>query len=279
MKPETVFPCRCGCVRFAALALAGTSPISVAQETKPEAPPPSQPSADLPEAGTIIARYIEAIGGKDALLKTVSRHIRGTFSVPAQGMEASLEMFRSIPNKLLVRINMPGMGEMTRGFDGQVGFTSNPMQGASLLEGNQLKQIGETADFYTELHRAEKFTSMETVELTEFQGKPCYKVKLMSKAGREYAEFFDQQTGLLAGNVGEQEIPGGTAEQITVYSDYKRFGDLLLPTRTATRIMTFEQVMTYESIEFNTVDETVYELPEDVKALLKPKPSSQPDEN
>ncbi len=279
MKPETVFPCRCGCVLFAALALAGTSTISVAQETKPEAPPPSQPSADLPEAGTIIARYIEAIGGKDALLKTVSRHIRGTFSVPDRGMEGSLEMFRSIPNKLLIRINLPSRGEMTQGFDGQVGFASGSMQSASVLEGDQLRQLGETADFYTELHRAEKFTSMETVELTEFQGKPCYKVNLVTKAGREYAEFFDQQTGLLAGNVAKQEVPGRTVEQITVYSDYKKFGDLLLPTRTVLRIMDREQVMTFESVEFNTVDETVYELPEEVKALLKPTPSSQPDEN
>ena len=76
----------------------------------------------------------------------------------------------------------------------------------------------------------------------------------------------------------EREIPGGTAEQITVYSDYKRFGDLLLPTRTATRVMTFEQVTTFESVEFNTVDEAVYELPEEVKALLKSKPTTQPDE-
>ncbi len=245
MKPQIVIPCRCSCLLFGALALACTSTISAAQETKPEPAASSQPSADLPEAVTIIARYIEAVGGEDALLKTVSRHIKGTFSVPSQGVEGSLEMFRSIPNKLLIRVNIPSMGEMTQGFNGQVGFTSNPMQGASLLEGNQLKQISGIADYYTELHRAEKFTSMETVELTEFQGKPCYKVKLMSKAGREYAEFFDQQTGLLAGNVGERELPGGTAEQITVYSDYKRFGDLLLPTRTATRVMTFEQVVTF----------------------------------
>lgn len=276
MKSQTVIPCRRGCVLFSALALACTSTISVAQETKPEATASSQPSVDLPEARTIIARYIEAVGGEDALLKTVSRHIKGKYS--AQGMEGSLEMFRSIPNKLLIRVNIPNMGEITQGFNGQVGFTSNPMQGASLLEGNQLKQISRIADFYIELHRAEKFTSMETVELTEFQGKPCYKVKLMSKTGREYAEFFDQQTGLLTGNVGEREMPGGTAEQITVFSDYKRFGDLLLPTRTATRVMTFEQVMTYESVEFNTVDEAVYELPEEVKALLKPQPTTQPDD-
>ncbi len=43
--------------------------------------------------------------------------------------------------------------------------------------------------------------------------------------------------------------------------------------------MDFERVMTYESVEFNTVDETVYELPEEVKALVKPKPSTPPDGN
>ena len=55
--------------------------------------------------------------------------------------------------------------------------------------------------------------------------------------------------------------------------------ELLLPTRTVVRIMDFERVMTYESVEFNTVDETVYQLPEEVQSLVQPKPSTQPDEN
>jgi len=63
MKPQTVIPCRCGCVLFGALALACTSTLSVAQETKPDPAASAQPSADLPEASTIIARYIEAIIG------------------------------------------------------------------------------------------------------------------------------------------------------------------------------------------------------------------------
>ena len=55
--------------------------------------------------------------------------------------------------------------------------------------------------------------------------------------------------------------------------------ELLRTTRTAVRFMNFERVMTYESVEFNTVDEAVYELPEEVKALVKPKPSTPPDGN
>ena len=276
MKFETVLHGRLGYVLIAALAVAFAPMSGLAQETKP--PVAEQASADLPEAKVIIARYIEAVGGEEALRKTISKHITGTYSVPAQGAEGSLELFRSSPNKLLIRVNIPGIGEMMQGFDGKVGYTNSP-QGASILDGSQLSQIRETADFYTELHSADKFKLMETVELTEFEGKSCYKVKLISKAGREYAEFFDAETGLLAGNLGEQEMPGTKVEQITVFSNYKTFGDLLLPTRTAIRMMGFEQVMTYDSVEFNSVDEAIYALPDDVKALVSAEPSPQPDDN
>ena len=248
----------------------------IAQELKPTVA--ELASADLPEAKEIIARYLEAIGGEEALRKTVSKHITGTFSMPAQGAHGNLELFRSVPNKLLIRVNVPNFGEMAEGFDGKVAYRKSE-QGAMILKGKQLSQIRETADFYTELHSADKFKSMETVELTEFEGKSCYKVKLVSKAGREFAEFFDAGTYLLVGNLGTQKIQGQTIEQITVFSDYKTFGDLLLPTRTAIRIMDSEQVRTYDSVEFNTVDEAVYELPDTVKALVSAEPSAPPDDN
>ena len=54
--------------------------------------------------------------------------------------------------------------------------------------------------------------------------------------------------------------------------------ELLRTTRTVVRVKNVEQVMTYESVEFNTVDETVHALPEEVKAQLKPKPSTRPED-
>lgn len=275
MKFGTVLSDRLGYVFIAALAVALTPMSGIAQEIKPTVA--ELASVDLPDAKEIIARYIEAIGGEEALRKTVSKHITGKFSVPSRGVEGNLVLFRSVPDKLLIRIDVPGKGEMMQGFDGKVGFMSSP-RGPSILKGSQLGQIRETADFYTELHRADKFNSMETIELTEFEGKSCYKVKLISKAGREYAEFFEKETGLLAGNFGKHEAQGTTIEQTTVYSDYKTFGDLLLPTRTVVRVMGSEQVMTYETVEFNTVDEAVYELPDTVKALVSAEPSIQSDD-
>ncbi len=275
MKSGTVLQGRLGYVLIAALAMALCPTLGLAQESRPTVD--QQASADLPEAKVIIARYIEAVGGEEALRKTVSKHITGTCSVPAQGAQGTLELFRSIPDKLLIRVSVPSFGEMAQGFDGKVGYRKS-RQGALILKGNQLSQIRETADFYTELHRADKFKSMETVELTEFEGESCYKVKFVSQAGREFAEFFGAETHLLLGNLGTQKMQGQTIEQVTVFSDYKTFGDLLLPTRTAIRIMDVEQVRTYDSVEFNTVDEAVYELPDDVKALVSAEPSTQPDD-
>ena len=276
MKSGTVTLCRRGCVVVASLAIAFTTMSGLAQETKSVSALTPQSRADLPEATTIIARYIEAVGGREALRKTTSRHITGSFMVPEKGIEASLEIFRSKPDKLLIHVELPSRGKMTQGYDGKVAFLDMPTVGVTLLEGNQLEQMRETADFYTELHRPDKFTSMQTVDLTEFEGKLCYRVNFVSKAGRKYAEFFDKETGLLAGNLGLQDMDGREVEQITVYSDYKTFGELLLPTRTEIRVISIVQVMTFESIEFNDVSDTVYDLPDAVKSLVNAAPSMQP---
>ena len=275
MKLGTVLHGHLRHVLLAAFAVAFASMLGLAQEAKPTVA--QQAAAQLPEAEEIIGQYVEAIGGKDALLKTVSKHIVGKVSGPSG--EATLEVFRHKPNKLLIRVDAPGIGKIVQAYDGKVGYAVNPMQGPSVVQGVQLAQLAETADFYTELHLADKFKSMETVELAPFEGKPCYKVNLVSKAGREYAEFFDADSHLLVGNLGKQQMQGQTVDQITVFSDYKKFGDLLLPSRTVMRIMGFEQVKTYDTVEFNTVDEAVYALPDDIKALVSAEPSTRPDEN
>ena len=42
----------------------------------------------------------------------------------------TMETFNARPNLVLVRMRMPGEGEMLRGYDGEVGWISSPGQGA-----------------------------------------------------------------------------------------------------------------------------------------------------
>ncbi len=154
-------------------------------------------AADLPEASLLRERHIEGVGGRAALEQYQSSHALGTFEIPGQGIHGSLEVFAAAPNNLLVTIDIPGIGTVRTGYDGEVGWTIHPATGPMVMEGRQLDQIRQQADFIGVLHPERYIASTETVEETEFAGRPTYKVRVVTLWDEEYFEFFDKETGLL----------------------------------------------------------------------------------
>ena len=51
-------------------------------------------------------------------------------------------------------------------------------------------------------------------------------------------------------------------------SDYKKFGDLLMATKTIQKVAGIQQVMTIDSVEYNKVPDSEFELPTAIKALV-----------
>lgn len=269
-------------MRVARIGLAGVfSAASVAYAQAPASQnPPQDPkttaaietpktSEALPSARSILDRHIKAIGGKEAVLSHSSTRATGTFSVASAGMTGSVEVIAAKPDKSLVKISIPGVGEILEGYDGKSGWTLSPMTGPMLLEGKQLEEKRYDADFFSELHDDNRYTSMTTVEKTEFEGRPCYKVKLVRKNGGEDFEFYDVETGLKAGRIATRETPMGTITGTSVESDYKKFGNILQATMVKNTMMGMQQVITIASIEYDTVPPTAFEPPAEIKALIK----------
>ena len=268
--------------RFAgAAALAATMgmvPLALdAQAPQTQAPPPkpgtaaaAKPAAEnLPSAKSLIAKYIAAIGGREAILSHSSTHSTGTFTVASAGMTGSIELFAAKPNKSLVKITIPGVGEITEGFDGTNGWTISPMTGPMLLQGKQLEEKRFDTDFYGELHDASRYESMTTVERTDFDGRPCYKVRLVRKNGGEDFEFYDVTTGLKVGRIATRETQMGTVTGTAVETDYRKFGKLLLPGTIKNSLMGVQQVITIQTIEYDAVPASAFEPPAEIKALIK----------
>jgi hypothetical protein len=230
--------------------------------------PKAAPRTDLPPAREIIDRFTKEMGG-EAYKAHKSEHAKGTVEMPAQQMKGTMEVFAAEPNKMVVKISLPGTGPVTTGFDGKVGFMVNPLLGPMLLEGKMLEQVASQADFDHILHNAEDYKSMETVDLTDFGGEECYKVKLVDKAGTESMEYFSKKTGLQRGMTMSQESPFGVVNVSTTIGDYKKVGDVTMPTRISQKMAGIEQVMTMDQIEFDTVQDDVFELPKEIKALIK----------
>jgi hypothetical protein len=266
---------------IAALAVAGLSAAPSVQTTanrpsgatpKTAAPKTAAPKAEaeLPSARSVIERHIKAIGGREAVLSHTSQHATGTFSVPAQSLVGTVEIFGAAnPNRAALKVNVPGLGEIASGYDGSHGWSVSPLLGPMLQVGKELEQSKFDADFYGDLRDPKRYRSMKTVEKTTFDNKTCYKVSLVRDDGSEDFDFYDVATGLRAGSVNTRETPMGSVKTTSIESGYKKFDNLLLATSVVQQIMGVEQKIELASVEFDNVPPGAFDLPEQIKALIK----------
>lgn len=229
----------------------------------------AQDAGKLPTAQEVIEKYVNAIGGKEAFAKRQSVQSKGTLNLPAQGLKGSIEILSARPNKLLINIDLPGIGMSKTGYDGKVGWTSSPIAGPALMEDKQLGEFKEQADFDSDLHDAGRYSSMEVSGPVDFEGKKCYALKLVSKSGRESTEFFDAESGLMLGSESTEASPAGDLKVTTLLSDYEKKGDLLVATKTTQKISGIDMSMEMTEFEFDKVDPKAFDLPEEIKALVK----------
>ena len=232
---------------------------------------PAQKAAEgaLPSARSILDRHVEAIGGRAAVLSHSSTTARGTLSIPKTGLTGMLEMYGAKPNKSLLKITLGGLGELTEAFDGTHGWSQTPMTGPMLLEGKQLEDRKFDSEFHSELREESRYASISTVERTEFDGRPCYKLRLVRKSGGEDFEFYDVATGLKAGSVTTRETNMGTVTGTAIEAGYRKFGNLLQPTTLKNVVAGVEQVITITAVEYDTVPSSIFVMPAEIKALIK----------
>jgi hypothetical protein len=266
-----------------ALTLPG---MSFAQTTpSPQAPAATaataaaKPDPSLPSGRDVVDKFVKAIGGREAVMSHKSMHVTGTYEVPASGLSGDMEIFTAAnPNRAVQRVTIPGVGEVIQGFDGERGWSINPMTGPMLQQGKELEQAKLDADFYSELRDAKNYKSITTVAKTDcpMSSEPapgdvrsCYKVSLVRSDGLEDFDFYDTQTGLRVASIQTRESPMGPVQSTNIEGAYKKFGNLLQPTSLIAKVMGVEQKITVSTIEYDAVPPSAFEPPAAIKALIK----------
>jgi hypothetical protein len=246
-----------------AWAQATATPPQPATQQKPA------DTAALPSAQSVIDKHIEAIGGRKALQAHSSVSVKGTLSIPANGMTGAVEVYAARPNKSFTKTTVAGIGDISEGFDGKTAWSMSPMTGPMIASGEELEQKAFNSNFDRTLGMADAYESMNTVEKTTFDGRPVYKLELKRKGGGTDIEFYDAQTGLKAGSIVEVKNPMGTITAQSTLSEYKKFGDIMQPTLVKQVASGTEIVLTFTTMEYDKVDPSVFELPAAIKALVK----------
>ena len=266
-------------LRTAAVTLAVALLAATAAAQTPAAPPApatpaapraaAPPAAALPSARAVIDRHIEAIGGRKAILGHTSTHASGTMSMASSGVSGSIDVYASRPDKSFVKLSIGGIGDVLEGFDGKIAWSVSAITGPMLASGKELAQKKFDAAYDADLHESARYKSMRTVEQTPYDGRPCYKLSLIHLDGTEDIEYYDVATRLKMATVATRESPMGPVQVTVSFGDYRKFADLLVPTTIKQATMGVQQVLTFTVVEFDKVPPSIFELPAEIKAMLK----------
>jgi hypothetical protein len=229
----------------------------------------SQPKP-MPTVGQVMDHYVSALGGHDAIFRHKSMTVRGKFVVSEKGPSLDRDAYYK-DGKMLYEIILPNGSRYQEGFDGAVAWQLQPGQPPAISEGNEVKSKQRDADMNYPGHIMDYFSSMNVVDVTDFEGHDCYHLKGTNKWGIVNEHFYDATSGLLVGYKFNSSWRGGPGDEFEVFSDYKDFSGWLMPTRAVHKSADGTQVETVTSVSFDDVADSVLTLPDSVKALLAKK--------
>ena len=235
-------------------------------------PVAAQAPVALPPAKDLITKFVTATNASAVMAKHQSLRTKGRFEMAAAGVSGDLEIAQARPNKTMMKINVPGVGQIEQGFDGTTAWSINPMQGPRIISGRELDAVREESNFGASSRQGPNVASAETVEKTEMNGESCYKVKVVWKSGRETFDCYSVASGLLIASMGKQESPMGTIDVTNLISDYKDFGGQKIATRLTQQVMGNEQVLIINTVDYDAAEPTAFEMPAAIKALAEKKP-------
>ncbi|MGA2181445.1 MAG: hypothetical protein ABSH47_00315 [Bryobacteraceae bacterium] len=182
-----------------------------------------------PSVDDILNHYIRALGGKAAIQKLTSRLGKGTITIVGAGIEGTVQSWLMYPNKLLVVIELSGVGTLRQGFDGTLGWTEEPQGGLRVVTGAELADLRRTAVFDRALRMKDVYPGLTLKDRETLDGKDVYVLETALDPWT-YRIYFDVNSGLITRFEMEQPLDsGGKSTVVLAPDDYRPVAGVLVP--------------------------------------------------
>lgn len=234
---------------------------------KPAATPPADAKpvakpAPLPAVSEILAKYVKAIGGREAHEKMKSRAIKATLEIVPMGIKGTGETLESAPNKTYSVGNIAGVGEFYEGFDGEKAWSIDPVMGNRDKSGVELLQSKLNNNLHREINLDKLYSKLEVKGIEKVGDKDAYVVAATAEGVPSETFYFDVVSGLLVRTDRTVVSPEGNAAVKTFYEDYRDIEGVKLPYKTRTILPQFEMHSTVTEVKINVpVDEAKFAKP------------------
>jgi|SRR5689334_11823804 len=190
---------------------------------------PSSPATaeTLPSVKQILDRYVQALGGADAMTKITTRSVKGS-RIGADGVLVPEEVYQKAPDKLLTVTSYPQV-VFSNGYNGTAAWAHSSRDGATPLPDQLRAQITRDAVFNKELKLEQVYASLTVLGKTSVRDAEAYIVQAKSADGAVEKLFFDVKTGLLVRRYTESDTALGKLPLQTDYEDFREVDGIKQP--------------------------------------------------
>ncbi|HEX7895519.1 MAG TPA: c-type cytochrome [Terriglobales bacterium] len=190
-------------------------------------PGDEQPSAaNLPSADQVIAKYVQALGGANAIenLKSLGEKGAAEFA----GRQIPVDIADESPNKRIISIHMPG-GDSVTAINGDTGWMAAPHRPVHEMSSGEVAVAKLDANLQLPLQLKQAFEELKAEPAEKLNDRDCY-VLLGKVGGVPRARFyFDQQSGLLVRIMQYSETALGLNPTRIDYSDFRAVNGVQIP--------------------------------------------------
>ena len=189
---------------------------------------------DAPPVETIVARYVEEMGGAAALQSLESVRFSATMT-PAEGQPRELLVIKKRPNKYRLVMSQ-GAERLVRSFDGEVAWQVLPGQDwsqASEMPPAEAAEFIRAAPLESRLLDPQDLgLRLELRDVVNVVGRPCYQIRVSSPEGDFSDHYVDAEDYVERQIV--NYVPGANGEVLeaaTYPSDYRSVDGVLFAFR------------------------------------------------
>lgn len=229
----------------------------------------AQATATLPDAKEVLANYVKAIGGAEALKSIKTRVIKGKMMIKEAGIGGDIQTYASKDGKSYTQVEIQGIGTEKQGSKGDTFWSVSQLTGTRILEGAEREQYMKENDFESDLHPEKYYTDFKVTGTEKVGDEECYRMEKTKKDGSKQIDFYSVKTGLAVKSVIPVTTAMGKMTITSMVSDYRKVGDIMVSHKSEQSLPNnMTQVMTLDSVKINVdIDESKFELPEQIKKL------------
>jgi len=223
----------------------------------------------LPSAESILDRYVQVTGGKQAYEKRKTEIAHGTVDFPALGIKGSMTRYAAQPDKYYYSVDIAAIGKMETGVNGPIAWENSAILGPRVKSGVERAEAIREGNMNATVNWRKLYPKTENAGIELIDGEECYKVIMTPDEGQPVIGYYQKKSGLQVklSTVASTQMGDIPVEMIA--SDYKNFGGILEPAKVTQKAGPQEFTMTLDRVEVNPViPAQTFALPAEVRALV-----------